>query len=484
MAAQGRYKQGRGAHPERYGQYHNVIVAAATPQHFEHLVQVQGGWTPPQPGRAAAPLDTLLGDMLDRVPEGVRDNLAACCSRWHSAVSARYARVRAFADVQGEVSRFMRRFCRGIYVCVRGGRVVIYQPFSAAVHDRHVPDHAVTDVAWREIQRKVKQRWWAQPSRWYVNHCWVDAKERSVQTPTEWWTTEYLAFFMLLEHALPPGTMPDADLIINNSDFPVVHVNDRHPPGLPVLSAVQHADYLDIPLPTTDDIEYVTQRVFLHLPSAGTCRDLYLTPFDTVPWERRAPTAVFRGSASGCGVTVAANPRVQLAKLAQDLSDSPARGGAPLLDAGITDYNETTPRLNNGRVDIIDPGSLGVPLLRPIPLHQQSRYRYMVNVEGYVGAFRYLFMLSSGSMVINVDCAYKMWYEPAIVPGDQVLQVRAVADVPAAVRWAREHDNQARETADRARALHQQLSSPECMAAYMALLLRALDWGSTDLRQT
>ena len=452
-------------HPQGQPGYHNVIVAAASPDHFEHLVMLQGPWAPPAP-----PVDEEDGSSPGgAVPEAVRQNLGAACEAWRRRVCAATRMAdpicRTFADVKAEVARYMRRYKRGIYVCVRAGRLVIYQPFNAAKgHGPQAESNEITREAWREINRKVRQRWWADPRDWYVNHCWVDAKQRSVTTPTEWWTTEYLGFFLMLEMTLPPGALGDADLIINNADFPVVHKADPRPPRLPVLTAVQHPDYLDLPVPSTDDIEYVTQRVYLHLPSKGTCRDLYLTPFQAVPWGRKKRVAVFRGSTSGCGVTARTNPRIELAKLGAQWPE--------LLDAGVTHVDDDMPRVNRGVVEVLQADEVSVPLVPPLPLHAQSAYKYILNVEGYVAAFRYLFLLSSGSLVINVRCPYTMWYEPAIEPRVHVVEVDSVREVVNAVRWAQDHDDEAKDMAEHAAALHRQLATPECMAGYMALLLR------------
>ncbi len=461
-------------HRKAYQQYHNVIVAAATPEHFSALLEFQGGWTPPshaQAGGGSVRSSVALNSGRSPLTD-ILANMQAIAGAWQGCLVPG-----AESDVVAAVSAFMTAHRRGIFVSFRQGKLAIYQPFSLATYENRRIKRLTHEVQ-RVMRVNGYTKWWeGDPSRWYVNHCWLDPKGRAVTTPTEWWTTEYLTFFEHFQERVNGVAIPDVDFIINNADFPVISKTSDVRRMLPVLSAVYHPDYLDIPFLTTDDVEYVTQRVFLHAASKTTCRDLYLTPFDAVDWDDKIPTAFFRGSASGCGIDVRSNPRLQLAALARQLE----QGGAddpPLLDAGVTDYYEVTPRLDVSTNEVrVMNTSRFPPVKKTTPLHSQSRYRYIINVEGYVGAFRYLFLLSSGSAIINVKCPYQMWYEPAIRPQEHVLQVRSVTDVPRAVQWCRAHDDACRTIAGNAKALHERLATFDVTSAYVMALLQQLAMG-------
>lgn len=406
------YRSGDGGHV-----FYNAILAAATPAHFRHLVRLQGGWAP---GRNA----------------GV-----------------------TFRDVVDSVKHMMDRSRRGIFVSFRGGKLSVFQPFSGVSYSNGVIGSTTKGV--KRVFGSRPGRVHPRPSEWYVNHCWVDAGKRAHRTPTEWWTTEYLYFFGQL------SDIDDVDFLVNNSDFPAA---PRDVPGtqLPVLGAVSHPDYLDLPMPTPDDVEYVSRKVFLHLASSSTCRDLYTRPFRRVAWSRKRPVGVFRGSMSGCGTTAAANPRARLARISARHPD--------ILDAGITSVDAHVPRYDPElrELHMIDAASLGIRPAAPIDLRDQSAYKYILNVEGYVGAFRYLFLLSSGSLVINVRTPWRMWYERWIEPGKHVIEVASVDHVVDAIAWCRENDDACHKIAKSGALLHRKLASMSSMRAYMADICRGI----------
>jgi hypothetical protein len=404
------------------------------------------------------------------LPVGVLEQAMTSSRQFHGV-----GHCRTFAEVKAEVARFMRRFRSGIFVSFRASRVSLFQPFSDHVHRNNM---VRVESLTRETRRLIRRRadWLRDPRTWYVNHCWVDNKRRRRHTPTEWFATEYL-YFLEQVAATFPGGLPDLDVIINDRDFPLCP-KSRRPPHIPVLSCVTHPEFRDPAFPTPDDIETVTAKVFLHLTKASTCRDTFAHPFEPVPWEQRQPTAVFRGIANGCGVDHRTNPRIRLAWMGRTRPELTG-GTPPLLDVGIVKIFDAVPR--------VDPGSGNVTVMTrdhllkevggevpAIPLHQQSRFRYILNVEGYVGAFRYLHMLASGSVVLNVACLYQMWYEPAIQPWKHIVPVSSVDGVPDAVLWCRSHDGECQRIARDAKTLHTQLASMETLSAYVITLLRLI----------
>lgn len=404
--------------------FNNAIVAAATPNHFRHLISLQGSWSRGTNGRIAK-----------------------------------------FAQVVSAVQTMMKDHRRGIYACFRGGELVLFQPFSGVDYSNRRIRSSTQGVT--RVFKSRPGRIHPRPEQWYVNHCWVDPGRRRQRTPTEWWTTEYLYFFRSL------SGVEDVDVLINNSDFPIA--SKAGPAGLlPVLGAVTHPDYRDVPIPTLDDIELVYQRVFLHMASVSTCRDIYLHPFRKIAWSRKKPAGVFRGSMTGCGTTAASNPRARLAQVSQKHPD--------LLDAGLTSFDEWMPRYDpeTRSVRLVDPERVGSKLADPIPLHEQSSFKYLINVEGYVGAFRYLFLLSSGSVVINVKSRWTMWYEPMIRSGVHVVEVPTVDDVIPAIRWCRENDGKCREIARAAKKLHGELASVEAITEYMTRVFRKIHEDQKD----
>jgi hypothetical protein len=461
MSERERILKARGAGARATPREHpvSVVTSATTPDHFDSLVRLQGGWRPPLLVRER----TLQERTHKALPRAVARSADAHCAAWSSACSPPPEH---YSQVRQDVASYMYQHRRGIFVSLRGGRLALFQPLNATRFMSRIPPQAAAGAL------RLRQKWWTRdPRSWFVDHCFVDPKPHSAGT--EWNTTEYLGFLLWVTRAGTRAKLPDVDFIINCNDFPALLAGSGPAvQRLPVLSAAVHPDYLDIPFVTPDDIEYATQSVFLHLPSKNTCRSTYKRPFEQPGWERRVQTAVFRGSATGCGVDADTNARLALARLA--LGQPPS--SPPWMDVGITDFKEGTPRYDAARqrVSIVAARASGIPLSKPIPLHQQSRFRYILNAEGYSAAFRYLFLLSSGSVVINVESRYRAWYEPAINHGEHVVKVADVEGVLPALAWCRANDAACQSIARNAARLHARLATLECMAAYTRRVLAKL----------
>lgn len=469
--------------PLEHRGYHHTMVTAADPSHFRKLLLAQGGWSPPPPGGAP------LGVAPRVLPPSIVAALRRDCDRTRATMSGS-APLRTIDDVVRAVSAHMSEHKRGIFVSVRGGRVVSYQPFSLfRYRNRSIPPDAMASAS---DDPDGGRRWLQDPSTWFVNHCFLDLRPQTRINPPEWWTVEYFELLRRWERwdGVPEAAREGihADFIINNSDYPVIRLGKgglKGSPRLPVVGATRHADYADIAVPTQDDIEALTGKVFLHLSTRQACKRDSFTPANRawadVPWELRAPTAVFRGSANGCGTTTDDNARLKLALVAQTAQRATDEATSPpLLDVGITDWSNWAPRRPDpvgrpGVVRKIDVAGLPFELSGAIPFRRQAAYKYIVNVEGYVAAFRYPHLLDSGSVVINVRSAYGLWFEPAVVPGEHVIEVRNPSEVPDAVRALRADDEGARRIAGNALALHRDLIRPHGPALeYMTLLLTML----------
>ena len=114
-----------------------------------------------------------------------------------------------------------------------------------------------------------------------------------------------------------------------------------------------------------------------------------------IPWKEKKPTAVFRGASTGCGVTIETNPRLKIAYISATTKTK--EGEFPLLDAGVTKWNTRPRKLGNSPyLQSIDVKSLGITLVSRLTLRDQSMYRYIVNVDGHVSAFRLSVELGNG----------------------------------------------------------------------------------------
>lgn len=92
-----------------------------------------------------------------------------------------------------------------------------------------------------------------------------------------------------------------------------------------------------------------------------------------VKWSEKIGTAVFRGNATGGGVTPKTNQRLRLAKLSAEWAKNPdfngeADGtGVRYVDAGVVGWNKRDKKVQGERMRFIDPKKLGLKLVERIP---------------------------------------------------------------------------------------------------------------------
>ena len=253
--------------------------------------------------------------------------------------------------------------------------------------------------------------------------------------------------------------IPDMEFFINRRDFPILkkdgtepynHIFDsedfpllshRYDKYAPILGGSTTDKFADIPIPTWDDWQRVNPNKYF--PKS------YRTPVvNPVPWNDKVATAVFRGGSTGCGVTQQTNPRLKVAYLS---TITPSEDDVPLLDAGITNWN-TRPRKLQGQkylqtIDI----SKEPPLVGKLSPQEQSKYKYVINIDGHVTAFRLSIEMSFGSVILLVKSKYRIWYMNMLEAYVHYVPVESdLSDLVEKIRWCRANDAQCQMIANNA----------------------------------
>ena len=114
-----------------------------------------------------------------------------------------------------------------------------------------------------------------------------------------------------------------------------------------------------------------------------------------------------------------------------------------------------------------------VPKYLPMA-EQAARFRYVVHVEGVAGwADRFRHLLLSGALVLKQEMGVVEWFEPLLKPFVHYVPVSSTLhNLSKAIRWAREHDAEARRIANAGVRRMRELSSVRAMAYYQAQVFR------------
>jgi hypothetical protein len=183
-------------------------------------------------------------------------------------------------------------------------------------------------------------------------------------------------------------------------------------------------------------------------------------------WQERRPVALWRGSSTGgslrMGQDTSSNPRVRLCMRGLELDG--------VLDARITRVVCADPPNQD---DLTRFGVLGEHM-SPVA---QASYRYLVSIDGFAGEWDgLLWKLCSGSAVLRVESEWNQWYTDRLAPFEHYVPVRAdLSDLMERVEWCRNHDEECRAIAERARDLMERHVTFKEAVLYTAERLRAID---------
>ena len=465
-------------HNERYPQFrHSLFVAGDVDQFQSHRDPTNGS------NRPVTEIDRSANRWQAADSEGVpiAEN-----------VGHRFYKLISVNEVTTTFRYLFDKFKKGIFIKIRDNRLVVFLPFSKIKFTNewgHLisapPGKSMTDflveLSKQQGYEVTKENLLSNPKQWYANNCLL-----RYESPLKENDRGYVNIKDMLETLCEKRQVPDIECFINKRDFPLL-TNDstepydhlygsafqrllshRYPKYCPILSMVTGDRYADIPIPTPEDWARAASQDRSSPKIFPGCRS-YDYNF-SVPWQDRIPTAVFRGSSTGCGVTLETNPRLKIAKMSQT---SPKEAGIPLLDAGITSWNLRPRKTQHSPyLQTIDPARLGLTLVDPLSPEQQALYKYVVNLDGHVSAFRLSLELSMGCVVLLVKSPYRMWFSRYLREGVHYLSVKEdLSDLYDVIRWCRGHDKECKAIAENAKQFYETYLSEDGILDYWQTLL-------------
>ena len=279
---------------------------------------------------------------------------------------------------------------------------------------------------------------------WYANNCFFrntmyanseENKEKGLSFKFDEGDKSISNFLHLLGQCCLYDEMPDCCFFINPRDYPIVKKTGEYPyPALtklskipffkgiepnellPVFSQSNSDEYNDLLIPNDDDIVNLFNII-------TSDKEPYSDNFIITNFDSKINKAVFRGKATGCGITETTNKRIQLAWLCNTYKKE-------LFDVKLTDLNKRMKiDPNNDYCDYIDE-------FRNLPSQdnktfqikdllgnkmsdsETSQYKYIIDVEGHTAAFRFARMLNLKSVIIKIKSSWKVWYSDLLTSVD------------------------------------------------------------------
>jgi len=384
-------------------------------------------------------------------------------------------------DVLHTFRYIFNKFKKGIFIKIKEGKLSVFLPFSKFDFTNEWSDKIKVDPkkyssvndflmqvsetqGYKFISSKVHQN----ISKWYGNNCLM-----RYEKPISEGDSNVSNVKNMLEELCANREIPDIEFFINRRDFPLLTKNGTEPYDgiwgsenvplvshkyekyIPIFSMSKTDRYADMLNPTWDDWARIQKDIWF----PNTCKD-YDSDFST-PWDEKKDLAVFRGGSTGCGTTFNDNMRLKIAKMSVEYPE--------YLDAGITNWN-VRPRKNKNSeyIQTIIPKDLDIELVSRLSPEEQSKYKYVVHIQGHVSAFRLSTELNMGSVILYVENPWKIWYSDMLKPYIHYVPVKEdLSDLLDRIKWCRKHQKECKEISKNAREFYNTYLQKDGVLDYM-----------------
>ena len=308
--------------------------------------------------------------------------------------------------------------------------------------------------------------------KWHANNCMFRN-----QYPEYEGDQNFNVFKNMFDELVKHREIPDVHFFINYRDFPILKKNLTEPYNhlfnsdevkiekefqykkfCPIFSQSITNDFADLLMPTNDDWVMASSKYFTYKCSTSYNKQ----SFDkmNIDWKTKKNICVFRGSATGCGMTLENNMRLKAAQLSLENEN--------ILDVGITDWKARPKKYSDGPVQIINPNDFQFKKALPLTRSEQSNYKYILNIDGYVSAFRLSSELRMRSVILIVESDYKLWYSQWLVPYEHYVPVKKdLSDLIDIIQWCIKHDKECSKIAENAYTFYEKYLTKDGIFDYL-----------------
>lgn len=282
--------------------------------------------------------------------------------------------------------------------------------FTQIDKDLSVFNSVDPDVISREVPLRFGQR---------QSLCHYTIKNNKVYVKT---FGEHVGFRIFMDAILLSLTrkvlLPDVEFFVNLGDWPLEKrksMDKIHP----IFSWCGSNNTRDIVMPTYDLTESVLETM------GRVSLDMMSVQANTGPsWPQKNSTAFWRGRDSR-------QERLELVKL--------SRAHPKMIDAAFTNF-----------FFFKHDESLYGPLVKHVSFFDFFKYKYQINIDGTVAAYRMPYLLAGDSVVLKQDSGYYEHFYSQLQPWEHYIPIRAdLGDVLEKIQWARDHDEEARNIAQK-----------------------------------
>ena len=392
------------------------------------------------------------------------------------------------------------KFKKGIFIIIHNNQLALFLPFSNANYINNWYDkiyfsleekklleendydkiqHILTKNA-RDFSQKYYDQFKARGlefnrKKWVGNGCYFQNSYRSYEGEHD-----IDVFKTFIEELCKHRSIPNVQFFLNYRDFPILkkdltepyeHLFDSDKVPIekkyafskfcPIFSQSTTDNYADLLIPTSDEWIMHSGKFF-----SGCSNSYQESQFKNMvhDWTKKKEMVVFRGSATQCGSTIDSNQRLKAAQLGYEYPK--------ILDVGITSWKERMKKYKGEEMKIIDKNKFHFDVVQPLTRQQQSEYKYILHIPGYVGAFRLASEFRMHSVILIVNSEHKLWFTHLLVPYEHFIPVKNdLSDLLDITKWCIKNDKKCKKIAENSYHFYQKYLTKNGLFDYMQTTL-------------
>ncbi|XP_069698369.1 protein O-glucosyltransferase 2-like isoform X2 [Periplaneta americana] len=255
---------------------------------------------------------------------------------------------------------------------------------------------------------------------------------------------QYVGFKMFLDAILLSLArkvfLPDMEILFNLGDWPLSSIEQKL--RIPLFSWCGSDDTLDIVMPTYDITEATLEcmgRVMLDMLSVQGNIDK--------KWNEKIEKALWRGRDSR-------RERLKLIDIAREHPD--------LFNASLTNF-----------FFFRDEEKFYGPKEKHISFFKFFDFKYQINIDGTVAAYRFPYLLAGDSLVFKQDSKYYEFFYKELQPWKHYVPFKSdLSDLVERIQWAKNNDAEAQTISKNGQKFAQENLMPQDIFCYHAVLFK------------
>ena len=377
----------------------------------------------------------------------------------------------------------------GAFVFVLNGDIHTFQVFANTSNIKPGSEKFTKKII-KKINNKTKKnksfKMYKSIKQWSFSNCMIN-------NGVNWWNKTYLPIYFDMLKTCLKNTDVTTLFFINMFDYPVlynknckqhlnhdivcVNNNKKENTYIPVLSGATTKNHYDKCMVYADAWELISQKQYAR--SNEKCSNRYIkTNKINTNWDTKINALIFRGKNNSCYMNdFKHNDRLKTLKAINTIKKNDKL--TLNIDVGLNNVskkNTYTNKLNKSNKDYILKELGETDLKKPISMDEQSNYKYILDIDGYVTPWRICYELQYNSCLLIVRSEYYSWFDDKLehMKNAYILDVNDEnfeKNIEKALFFLQNNSKICKKMANRSLKLYKKIMNLEYVKKYMCSLL-------------